>query len=46
METSIHYVLACDRGYRLPEPTRLADKLSKDNAWREPEPAAQDSLWQ
>ena len=48
LETSIHYVLACDRGYRLPEPTRLADKLSKDNAWREPEPApeaTQESLW-
>src|SRR5579885_2248476 len=29
LETSIHYVLACSRGYRLPEPTRLADKLSK-----------------
>jgi deoxyribonuclease V len=29
LETSIRYVLACSRGYRLPEPTRLADKLSK-----------------
>ena len=48
LETSIHYVLACDKGYRLPEPTRLADKLSKDNAWREPEsePATQETLWQ
>jgi deoxyribonuclease V len=46
LETSIHYVLASGKGYRLPEPTRLADKLSKDNAWREPEPATQDSLWQ
>ncbi len=35
LETSLRYVLACGRGYRLPEPTRLADKLSKDNAWRE-----------
>lgn len=32
----IKYVLACGRGYRLPETTRLADKLSKDNAWCEP----------
>jgi deoxyribonuclease V len=50
LETSIHYVLACDKGYRLPEPTRLADKLSKDNAWHEPERASQEatqeSLWQ
>lgn len=30
-QTSIDYVLKCGRGYRLPEPTRLADKLSKDN---------------
>src|SRR6266481_913145 len=37
LETSIRYVLACSRGYRLPEPTRLADKLSKDNAWSEPQ---------
>ena len=36
LETSIRYVLACGKGYRLPEPTRQADKLSKDNAWREP----------
>ncbi|MBV9688428.1 MAG: deoxyribonuclease V [Ktedonobacteraceae bacterium] len=36
LETSIHYVLACSKGYRLPEPTRQADKLSKDNAWCEP----------
>ena len=35
LATSIDYVLKCARGYRLPEPTRLADKLSKDNAWRE-----------
>jgi deoxyribonuclease V len=33
LETSIHYVLACGKGYRLPEPTRLADKLSKDNVF-------------
>jgi deoxyribonuclease V len=26
---AIEYVLACDGGYRLPEPTRLADKNSK-----------------
>src|SRR5207248_1729462 len=35
LETSIRFVLDCCRGYRLPEPTRLADKLSKDNAWSE-----------
>ncbi len=29
LETSIRYVLACSKGYRLPEPTRQADKLSK-----------------
>jgi deoxyribonuclease V len=48
LETSLRYVLACGRGYRLPEPTRLADKLSKDNAWREPEhdqAAEQGTLW-
>lgn len=32
IETSISLVLACLRGYRLPEPTRLADKLSKEKA--------------
>ncbi len=36
LATSIDYVLKCGRGYRLPEPTRLADKLSKDNDWEEP----------
>lgn len=49
LESSIKYVLACGRGYRLPEPTRLADKLSKDNLWRESKPAdtaSMDSLWQ
>lgn len=35
LASSIKYVLACGRGYRLPETTRLADKLSKDNAWCE-----------
>ncbi len=46
LETSIHYVLHCSKGYRLPEPTRLADKLSKDNAWQEPgEGEQQRSLW-
>ncbi len=35
LPTSLHYVLACSKGYRLPEPTRQADKLSKDNAYRE-----------
>ncbi len=37
LASSIKYVLACGRGYRLPETTRQADKLSKDNAWREGE---------
>lgn len=30
IETSVELVLACLRGYRLPEPTRLADKLSRE----------------
>ncbi|MBA2286453.1 MAG: endonuclease V, partial [Ktedonobacteraceae bacterium] len=46
LETSIHYVLECSKGYRLPEPTRQADKLSKNNAYREPEDVQQDALWQ
>lgn len=49
LETSLRYVLACCKGYRLPEPTRLADKLSKDNAWSEPQEskpvAEQETLW-
>ena len=45
LETSIRYVLACGRGYRLPEPTRLADKLSKANEWREPDESSQPTLW-
>ncbi|HZR43998.1 MAG TPA: deoxyribonuclease V [Ktedonobacteraceae bacterium] len=47
LETSIKYVLACGKGYRLPEPTRQADKLSKDNEWAEPaEDSSQPTLWQ
>jgi deoxyribonuclease V len=46
VETSIDYVLKCGRGYRLPEPTRLADKLSKDNSWQEPGDDEQLTLWQ
>ncbi len=46
LESSIHYVLACSKGYRLPEPTRQADKLSKDNAYREPEQEQQATLWE
>ena len=47
LETSIKYVLACSKGYRLPEPTRQADKLSKNNSWVEPtEENEQPSLWQ
>ncbi len=46
LETSLRYVLACGKGYRLPEPTRQADKLSKDNDWREPEQGeGQQTLW-
>ncbi len=45
LETSIRYVRECARGYRLPEPTRLADKLSKANDWREPEGESQPTLW-
>jgi deoxyribonuclease V len=48
LETSLRYVLACGRGYRLPEPTRLADKLSKDNEWREhgdEDVVEQETLW-
>ncbi|GAC1466535.1 MAG: deoxyribonuclease V [Ktedonobacteraceae bacterium] len=44
LETSIRYVLACTRGYRLPEPTRIADKLSKDNVWEEPVEGDQQQL--
>lgn len=29
LQTSIYYVLSCMRGYRLPEPVRQADKLSR-----------------
>jgi deoxyribonuclease V len=46
VQTSIDYVLKCGRGYRLPEPTRLADKLSKDNTWQEPGDDEQLTLWQ
>jgi deoxyribonuclease V len=47
LETSIRYVLACGKGYRLPEPTRQADKLSKDNEWKEPdEHESQSTLWE
>jgi deoxyribonuclease V len=42
----LRYVLACCRGYRLPEPTRQADKLSKDNAWQEPQQEQQPTLWE
>lgn len=45
LETSVRFVLDCSRGYRLPEPTRQADKLSKDNAWKEPPSEEQPSLW-
>jgi deoxyribonuclease V len=48
LETSLHYVLTCSRGYRLPEPTRLADKLSKDNVWSELKQVEieQETLWE
>lgn len=46
LETSLHYVLACCKGYRLPEPTRQADKLSKDNAYKEPVKEQPPTLWE
>ena len=46
LETSLHYVLACSKGYRLPEPTRQADKLSKDNAFKELDEEQPPTLWQ
>jgi deoxyribonuclease V len=48
LETSLRFVLDCSKGYRLPEPTRLADKLSKNNEWIERRQAEveQDTLWQ
>lgn len=46
LPTSIHYVLTCGKGYRLPETTRQADKLSKDNDWKEPLDGEQQlNLW-
>lgn len=48
LQSCITYVLACGRGYRLPEPTRLADKLSKDNQWQESktlDTPSMESLW-
>ena len=45
LESSIRYVLECARGYRLPEPTRQADKLSKQNDWREPGESEQPTLF-
>jgi deoxyribonuclease V len=32
LETAIRFVLRCTTRYRLPEPTRLADQLSKSKA--------------
>ncbi|QBD83704.1 deoxyribonuclease V [Ktedonosporobacter rubrisoli] len=47
LETSVRYVLACSKGYRLPEPTRQADKLSKDKAWVETdEQEKPPTLWE
>jgi len=45
LESSIRYVLLCTKGYRLPEPTRQADKLSKQNDWREPVENQQPTLF-
>ena len=45
LESSIRYVLQCAKGYRLPEPTRQADKLSKQNDWREPDENQQPTLF-
>ncbi len=44
LTSSIKYVLQCCRGYRLPETTRQADKLSKDNDWQEPGQTQQQTL--
>jgi deoxyribonuclease V len=44
LASSISFVMACCRGYRLPETTRQADKLSKDNDWTE-ENQAPPTLW-
>jgi deoxyribonuclease V len=46
LETSLHYVLACCKGHRLPEPTHQADKLSKDNAYIEAGEELPPTLWQ
>jgi deoxyribonuclease V len=49
LQSCITYVLACGRGYRLPEATRLADKLSKDNHWQKSkalDTLTTESLWQ
>lgn len=46
LESSIKFVLACGRGYRLPETTRLADKLSKDNDWTESEQHSTPTLFE
>ena len=35
-ETALKLTLACLRGYRLPEPTRIADKISKIKTVTEP----------
>jgi Endonuclease V len=40
LATAVLLVIQCLRGYRLPEPTRLADKLSKLRGWP---PGAQQS---
>src|SRR5258708_8115107 len=46
LETSIEDVMACAKSYRLPGPTRQADKFSKDNAWEEPREVEQETLWE
>jgi len=46
LETSVQYALACCKGYRLPEPTRQADKLSKDNTCQEPDAEHSPTLWE
>ena len=46
LPSAIDLVLACARGYRLPEPTRLADRLASDKGPMPPtEPPGQMSLF-
>jgi deoxyribonuclease V len=39
LETAIRLVMSCSRGYRLPEPTRLADRVASQRGRPRPTPA-------